>query len=220
MISSGTVINLLTKDDESHAGTYITNIQFEKLIQQIKNKLEDYHNSYPLRSGMAKEELKRYLNLERGIIDSIIGRLIDEKVIKVENNRFSLEKFIVHLNPSQEKAITRLHQKFDLAPFAPPDCKSLLIEIGQELFDYLLSSGEFVRVNDDIVFRKTEFEKMLIFVKTTIREKEKLTVSEFRDAFGNSRKYALAFLEFLDASGVTVRDGDYRKLKDPNREQA
>jgi selenocysteine-specific elongation factor len=38
-------------------------------------------------------------------------------------------------------------------------------------------------------------------------------VAEFRDHFNSSRKYALAFLEHLDTSGVTVREGDFRRLK-------
>jgi len=34
-----------------------------------------------------------------------------------------------------------------------------------------------------------------------------------RDIFNNSRKYALALMEHLDALGVTVRVGDERRLK-------
>jgi selenocysteine-specific elongation factor len=40
-----------------------------------------------------------------------------------------------------------------------------------------------------------------------------LTLAEFRDHFGTSRKYAAAFLEFLDDKGVTLRKGDIRVLK-------
>jgi hypothetical protein len=61
---------------------------------------------------------------------------------------------------------------------------------------------------------------MFSFVVKTITVKGALTVTSFRDAFGSSRKYTLAFLEYLDASGVTIRDGDFRKLRKPNKEQA
>jgi selenocysteine-specific elongation factor len=39
-----------------------------------------------------------------------------------------------------------------------------------------------------------------------------LTVAEFRDRFNTSRRYALAFLEYLDVIGVTLREGDNRRL--------
>jgi selenocysteine-specific elongation factor len=38
-------------------------------------------------------------------------------------------------------------------------------------------------------------------------------VAEVRDLFKTSRKYALALMEHLDASGVTKRVGDERVLK-------
>jgi selenocysteine-specific elongation factor len=40
-----------------------------------------------------------------------------------------------------------------------------------------------------------------------------VTAAEVRDHFNTSRRYVLALLEHLDATGVTVRDGDVRRLK-------
>jgi selenocysteine-specific elongation factor len=38
-------------------------------------------------------------------------------------------------------------------------------------------------------------------------------VAEFRDHFGLSRKYAVPLLEWMDANGVTERDGDVRTVQ-------
>jgi selenocysteine-specific elongation factor len=38
-------------------------------------------------------------------------------------------------------------------------------------------------------------------------------VAEARDQFNTSRKYILPLMEHLDSNGVTVRDGDFRRLK-------
>ncbi len=54
---------------------------------------------------------------------------------------------------------------------------------------------------------------MMEFVRSHLKSHPTLTVAEFRDHFKSSRKYALAFLEHLDAIGVTVREGDFRRLK-------
>jgi selenocysteine-specific elongation factor len=40
-----------------------------------------------------------------------------------------------------------------------------------------------------------------------------MTLAEFRDRHGTTRKYAQAFLEYLDASGITVREGEGRRLR-------
>jgi selenocysteine-specific elongation factor len=46
-----------------------------------------------------------------------------------------------------------------------------------------------------------------------LQQKEKITLAEVRDLLGTSRKYAQALLEHLDATGMTLRDGDYRRLR-------
>ena len=50
-------------------------------------------------------------------------------------------------------------------------------------------------------------------VQEMLRQNEKITLAEVRDLLGTSRKYAQALLEHLDAIGVTIRDGDFRRLK-------
>ena len=47
-------------------------------------------------------------------------------------------------------------------------------------------------------------------VETYLRANERMTAAQFRDLLGTSRKYAVPLLEWLDANGVTVRDGDHR----------
>src|SRR5690606_1794042 len=37
-------------------------------------------------------------------------------------------------------------------------------------------------------------------------------LAAFRDRLGTSRKFALAFLEYFDAQGITIRKGDVRTL--------
>ncbi len=54
---------------------------------------------------------------------------------------------------------------------------------------------------------------MLGLVRAHFAREETLTAAQFRDQLNTSRRYVLAFLEHLDATGVTVREGDVRKLR-------
>ena len=40
----------------------------------------------------------------------------------------------------------------------------------------------------------------------------RITMSELRDVLGTTRKYAVPIGEYLDRIGVTVREGDVRRL--------
>ena len=50
-------------------------------------------------------------------------------------------------------------------------------------------------------------------ISTTLLARPSITVSDFRQALGTSRKYALPLLEYFDAHGVTRRHGDVRLLR-------
>jgi selenocysteine-specific elongation factor len=53
---------------------------------------------------------------------------------------------------------------------------------------------------------------MIEWVRQQIGATGNVTVAQFRDHFGSSRKYALALLEHLDERKITRRAGDARVL--------
>jgi selenocysteine-specific elongation factor len=66
---------------------------------------------------------------------------------------------------------------------------------------------------------------MRSLVRKSLLERSKLgqgglTVSEIRDILGTSRKFAVPICEYMDAVGLTRRDGDFRFLKEPAAELA
>jgi selenocysteine-specific elongation factor len=85
--------------------------------------------------------------------------------------------------------------------------------VGEEVFAALVELGQLKQLTPDVVFRTEDFEQMVTKVRAFITENGQLTVADARDLFGSSRKYMLALLEHLDATGVTKRDGDFRKLR-------
>ena len=67
-------------------------------------------------------------------------------------------------------------------------------------------------VSGDVVFRTSDVKKMTAMLREHLAEHGQITVAETRDLFGTSRRYVLALLEYLDAEGITRREGDYRVL--------
>ena len=59
-------------------------------------------------------------------------------------------------------------------------------------------------------------KKIMNDVVEYLSAKPTITVADFRDRYQTSRKYALAFLEYLDRINVTRRDGDFRRLAKRN----
>ena len=76
----------------------------------------------------------------------------------------------------------------------------------------LLKRGEAVDLGGGLFASGKTAEHVLEDVKTVCREEGEISLSGLRDRLGTSRKYAQAWLEFSDASGVTSRTGDVRVL--------
>ena len=110
-----------------------------------------------------------------------------------------------------------LLEQFRNSPHAPPVVKDCQTALGNDLYRALLENEILIEVSAEVVFDPQAYAAMLTFVKEEGANPDGLTVAQFRDHFNTSRRYALAFLEYLDASGVTLRQGDVRKIKKANR---
>jgi len=71
----------------------------------------------------------------------------------------------------------------------------------------------YIQLSTDVVFRKTDYDRLTTDVKGWLKKQQSITVAEFRDRYQTSRRYALAYLEYLDQTGVTVREGDARRAQ-------
>jgi selenocysteine-specific elongation factor len=75
-----------------------------------------------------------------------------------------------------------------------------------------MQGGSIVRINDSLYITAEQYNKMIALLKDFYSKKNEMTVAEFRDILGTTRKFALPFLEYLDSSKITLRIGDVRKF--------
>jgi selenocysteine-specific elongation factor len=103
--------------------------------------------------------------------------------------------------------------RFAQNPFSPPAIKECQAEVGEDVYQTLVELGRLAPVSPEVVFRKEDYEQMIAMVREHFANEPTLTVIQFRDRLNTSRRYVLAFLEHLDTTGLTVRDGDVRRLR-------
>jgi selenocysteine-specific elongation factor len=182
-----------------------------------KNKtfllLENYHNQFNLRVGIPKEELKSRLKLEQSVFIAVLNLFQEMNFVELHGNFIRLKNFVPNLNPSQVKAKLSIIKAFSDSPYSPPSVKENIDSHGEEIINYLQAEKILISVGNDVAFLNENYLEMENWVITKIEHSGSLAVAEFRDKFQTSRKYALAFLEHLDAKGITIRDGDFRKLR-------
>ena len=183
------------------------------LRDKILGLIETYHIDHPLRRGIPREELKSRLKLSPRVFNSLIKKLVVVNLIADNSSSVSKPGHEIKFNGQEQAKVQTLRRKFEATPFSPPSVKECQAEVGGEVFNALIELNEFMTVSSDVVFRRQEYDLMVDEICNTMEKNEKITLAEVRDLFNTSRKYVQALLEHLDSIGVTVRDGDFRKLK-------
>ena len=175
--------------------------------------IDAYHNDFPLRRGIPREELKSRLKLHPRSFNALIAKYIIEKII-IEYSAFIANvRHEIQFNGQEQVQIEELMRKFETNPFSPPGMKDCQAEVGNEIVNALLELNKLIAVSSDVVFRRQDYDLMVGEIRKTLEQHGKITLAETRDIFKTSRKYAQALLEHLDAINITIRDGDYRRLK-------
>lgn len=173
----------------------------ERLIVLIR----DYHMRYPLRAGMPREEVRSRLKLASDALDSVVGYCVAQNDLVQEGAFVRLPQHTPTPTADQQRRIRQMLAAFRAAPYAPPTP-----DLDAEALAWLAEQGTLTRVAPDVWFLSQTYDEMVAWVKQQLQDGGSLTVAQFRDRFGSSRKYALALLEYLDERRITRRNGDTR----------
>jgi selenocysteine-specific elongation factor len=183
----------------------------EKVLQTLKN----FHTKNPLKPGMPKEELRVKLNIEprlfSGLLTSLKDAVMEKEIIR-------LRTFSTVLSQAEETIKARIFELLQKGGFQPPSKEELSqsFKVDQkhlsDILKLMVKEGSLVRISDSMYLTSSVYNKMIETLKNFFSKKSEMTVAEFRDILGTTRKYALPILEYLDSNKITLRVGDIRKL--------
>jgi selenocysteine-specific elongation factor len=209
------VIFTLTKDLYTIHKKY-----FNEVKDKIIKELELYHNKYPLRNGMRKEEIRsKFLkNAKPKVAEAFIDLLINSGDLEQRLENICIKGFESKYNSSQLKIKEDIINKFKENPFLPPRKEELLELLNmnkedvEEVFVSIVSNGDIIKLSDEIYLLKENYDIALDKLEKYIHSNGSISIGEYRDLLNANRKVALSLLEYFDQIKVTKRDGDKRIL--------
>jgi selenocysteine-specific elongation factor len=179
--------------------------------------LIDYHAQYPLRPGMAREELKsRVQGREKWspkLFNELVARGATEGALAEIGEVLCRPGFRIVFTPAQQAKVDGLLAAFRKQPYTPPSMAESVVQTDPEIISALMHQGTLIRLNEDVLLLGETYEEMVGRIVAFIQANCSMTVAQVRDEFNTSRKYALALMERLDEQKVTRRVGDERVLR-------
>lgn len=185
------------------------------ISQEIKSELRDF----PLSGGLNKEKARTRICPDLSVreFNKLLELLEYEKKIQVADKQFLLTPDYAPQLPAKLGAQVReIMDLYSEAGWQLPDWQSLADRLAlsakesRQLLTYLLREGKVIQLNSDLYLPKEMLEEARERLQAWFGSQEELTVADFRDMLGTTRRVAVPLLECLDKMQVTRKVGVVR----------
>jgi selenocysteine-specific elongation factor len=191
---------------------------FRAAVGRVVRTLEAFHAQNPLATGLPKELLRaqEFAAAPPALLESLLERLRLEGKVAVEGETVRLAAHRIVLKEDEAQAREKIVAAFEQAGLAVPAEGEVLGKVAVErgrakkILQILLRERVLVRVTDELVFHHRAIENLKAMLAAHKKISARLSVPQFKDLTGVSRKYAIPLLEYLDRERVTRRAGDER----------
>lgn len=199
--------------------THIASSDFwSKQLAAMAEAIDQHHRQFPAETGLPVGDLRALLERQHGPLDcfeALIASLLptgfqlDAPRIRRANHRPALP-------PELAAAGRDIRTRLLAHPWDPPPRTVLAADaLSQQALRLLIRNGDLVELGPDIVLAREAFERARRMILLHLRRQTRATASELRQLLQTTRRILIPLLERLDRDGLTVREGEFRRLRTP-----
>ncbi|MGB5984622.1 MAG: SelB C-terminal domain-containing protein, partial [Desulfobacterales bacterium] len=200
---------------------FIHAAKYGQLERELQACLQAYHQAYPLKSGMSKEELRSKFPLlgDGKLFVLVLNQLVRDNRVVQEENSVRLVKHQVSLGIDQTEARRQIMTAYTEGGLSPPYFRELVRTLdlnSQQARDVLLLLVEekaLIKAKEDLYFDAQSISNLKEKLVEFLAAQGEITTPQFKEMTGVSRKYVIPLIEYFDSQNVTLRIGDVRRLR-------
>lgn len=194
----------------------LSQTKFDFLFQRILAFLGRYHEKNPSKPGVSRKRLQTRFELHPRILSLALKSLIKQGQIRESGDFVALLNFEMILTPDEEKLLNDLENLYREGRFLSESLDSLSRRFNirpqklDRLITFLIDRNKIVQTKEGYILHSTWLDDLIQKIRSS--ESETLSVAEFKEMTGLSRKFAIPLLELLDQMKVTRRKGASREI--------
>lgn len=194
--------------------------QYQGLKEMVLAQLGEFHQRFPMKSGLSKEELRTKLppEVDVKLFQILINELIQSKEVVLEKDKLRLPGH--QISSVDEKGLVKRVEGAALrGGLQPPSSKELSEEWSEReeevraIFEHLVHEGVLVKVKSEIYFHRVPLENLQEELVIYLKSHQEITIPQFKEMTKASRKYAIPLIEYFDQIKLTLRLGEKRVLR-------
>ena len=194
----------------------------ETVNQQIIGQLTAFHQQNPLKTGLAKEELRSQLRptVDQKVLYALLNNLAKKGMIEQIGAEVKLSGYTVTLQVNEQEMEQKIGELYQQAGLTPPNLKEVLAAFTQfpekqirQVIDLLLARGTLLKINESLCFHASAIQQLQENVVAFIRKEGEIDAPRFKELTGLTRKFSIPLLEYFDKIKLTIRIDDKRVLR-------
>ncbi|CAN5801878.1 selenocysteine-specific translation elongation factor [soil metagenome] len=199
-----------------------------RLLSEVIEDLEDrliravgrLHLERPRASAVGRSRLGSELADLRNepLVHALIERLGASGALTVTSRSVARKDHAPKLSQAERRLKQEIAEAYQAGGLTPPDLPELSTQAGPraaivpELIGLLVEEERLVEITRDLYLDANADAELRRKVVERLASGQTMTMADLRDLLQTTRKYAVPFGEYLDRIGLTVREGDLRRL--------
>ncbi len=132
--------------DPNGRGLLISQTWAEERKKTIEDTLVDFHQAFPLRLGMPREQLKSQSGIKLNIFNAFIEQMAEEGVLKDGGTEIHMKEHQVSFSEAQQARIDDLLNQFKTQPYTPPTHKQCQAAVGEVLLTAMIETRQLMQL--------------------------------------------------------------------------
>lgn len=186
------------------------------LCERIIQFLERYHEKYPGDPGVPKKMIQERFGVHPRVLNLALKYLHQRGQVVEEDDRVALNSFEMTLLPEEEDILDRMEEMYLKDKFQSYSLEELkkFFRLSSKrmnkMLAILIERKKIVLGKDGFILHSHWLDEVIQRIRNS--GKKELTVADFKEMTGLTRKFAIPLLELLDQMGVTKRRGSSREI--------
>lgn len=185
--------------------TAYSQAEIARLAAAITEMVDRFHHEKPLRPGIPMSHVASSLGVSPKTVETVAG-IIDS--LTLDGPSLARPEHQPRPTPDDEQRWISARRLLADSGLAVPRVGEL--DLRDEHLHYLLRAGELVRISEEFVYlpeQVTRLKELLGSMRSVF------SLADLREETTLSRLHLIPILEWSDREGITVREGDNRRLR-------
>ncbi len=195
---------------------------YEELQAKLIREAGSYHERFPLKEGIQKEELRTTMGQYLGsrLFNMALRDAEKSGKIAVEKDTVRLAGHQVSLKGDMEDLKSEIAVLYRNAQLAPPTMRELTEKFSDRkkqalsVMNVMLKEGALVKISEDLYYHSDIIAELRENYKKLLIREGKATPASFKDMTGLTRKFIIPLMEYFDMTKLTIRAGEHRVLRE------